>query len=166
MASTTDSPSRTVDDVLGDPPHIAMLMTMIGPAHSSRPLMCLRASGGRLAFLVDRSSDWVAAIERGEAVVHVTVADESKNTYLAVNGTATVSTDRAAVHELWTPMALAFFGSPDDPAVAVLTFDVSDGEYWDGPSGRVGRTLALVRAALTDDPSRVGRHGTVSPRGA
>ena len=47
--------------------------------------------------------------------------------------------------------------SKDDPNVAVLRFDVSDGEYWDGPSGRLGSAVALLRAKLAGeraDPAR------------
>lgn len=155
-----NDPTKTLDELLNGHT-IVMLMTMIGDAHSSRPLTVAEVADGRLSFLVDRTTEWGVAVQQGRAVVHVTVADERSNTYLALNGSASISTDGAELDRLWNPAAGAFFDGKDDPGVAVLHFDVSDGEYWDGPSGRLGSVLGLVRAALTDDPGRAGDRGAV-----
>ena len=48
------------------------------------------------------------------------------------------------------PCGAAYFDQ-DDPNVAVLRFDVSDGEFWDGPSGRLGSVVALLRAKLAGE---------------
>jgi general stress protein 26 len=105
--------------------------------------------------VLDHGDDWVKAIERGETVVHVTIADEHHNTYVAVNGRASVSTSFAERQRLWSAARDWFespegwFEGPDDPRLAVLTFDVSDGESWDGP-GRIGRAVDLMKAVLTN----------------
>lgn len=159
---TDTDPTKTLDELL-DGRTVAMLMTMIGEEHSSRPLTVAGVEGGRLSFLVDRTTQWATAIADGGAVTHLTVADARANTYLALNGSASIVADREEVERLWSPAVGAFFEGNDDPDAAVLRFDVHDGEYWDGPSGRIGSTLAVVKAALTDDPGDAGDHGAVAP---
>jgi general stress protein 26 len=151
---------RHVDSLIKGGTHVAMLMTMIGDRHSSRPLICLDVTGDRLSFLVDQNDEWVQAIARGEAVVHLTVADERHNTYVALNGHAAVNTGLAERQSVWSTAVEDWFDSPDDPRAAVLTFDVTDGEFWHGP-GRMGRAVDLLRGVLNgfeeppDDEGRV-----------
>ena len=56
-----DDPAKRLDDLLGGHT-IAMLMTMIGDDHSSRPLTVAESSGDRLSFLVDRTVPWATSI--------------------------------------------------------------------------------------------------------
>jgi len=137
---------------------VAMLMTMIGDEHTSRPLTVAGVEGGRVSFLVDRTADWAEALG-ATTPVHLSVSDVRENTYLSLQGRATVTPDRATIDRLWNPAAAAFFDGKDDPSVAALHFDVSTGEYWDSPSGRIGSAIAVVKAAVTGDAA--GHHGPV-----
>lgn len=155
---------RSVTELLSEHSRIAMVMTMVDGTHSSRPVTIADVSERRLSFLVSRSTEWVQSIVDQVAVVHVTVADETHNVYLAMNGTALVVHDEPELERLWNPVARAWFSGPDDPDLGVLHFDISDGEYWDGPSGRLGRVMALLQAAL-GDPNDGGDHGPVIGNG-
>lgn len=105
----------------------------------------------------------VGAIERGEAVVHLTMADNRKNDYVALNGQASTSRDRAELDDLWSVPAGAYFdGGKDDPNLLGLHVDIDDGEYWSSPNGRLGAALSLVRAAISNDANAAGDHGPVS----
>lgn len=148
--------SKTLDELL-DGHTIAMLMTMIGDRHSSRPLTCAGIDGSRTSFLVDASADWAMAVAAGSAVAHLTVADERENVYVALNGAATITADRSEIDRLWDPAPGAFFAGKDDPNLAVLHFDATDGEYWDGPSGMVGSAVSMIKAAVTGSPDAGGR---------
>ena len=144
---------------------IAMFMTMIGDEHSSRPLTVAGVDGGRISFLVDRTTDWAEALDRPGTVVHVSIADVRKNVYLSLNGTAAVRADRATIERLWNPGAAAFFDGKDDPIIGVLTFDASGGEFWDAPGGgRLGAAIATLKAAVTGDQAAAGDHGSVTTR--
>ena len=147
-------------DELVDGGTVAMLMTMIGSDHSSRPLTVAGVDERRLSFLVDRTVDWAVAIGEPDTVVHLSVSDVRTNVYLSMNGTATVNPDDSEVERLWNPAAAAFFDGKDDPAVAALHFDVTDGEFWDAPSGRIGSAIAVLKAAVTGDPA--GDRGTIA----
>jgi general stress protein 26 len=153
---------RPIEDLIGAGRSVAMVMTMIGSEHSSRPVTVAEVLHGRLSFLVSREVDWVAAIAAGEAGVHVTVAEPDRTTFLSLDGTASLVLDEAERDRLWTPMAKAWFDGPDDPTLAVLRFDVTGGKYWDGPSGAVRRGFALLKAAVSGDGTDVGTSGPVA----
>ncbi|MEJ7561760.1 MAG: pyridoxamine 5'-phosphate oxidase family protein [Ilumatobacteraceae bacterium] len=98
---TTTDGAQALDDLL-DAPVIVMLMTMIGDEHSSLPLTCVAVHEECLDFLVDQETEWAQAIAAGTARVHVTVADERHNTYVSLNGPATLSTDRDEIDRCGT----------------------------------------------------------------
>ncbi len=158
MAET--DPTKDLSDLV-DGGTILMLMTMIGSEHTSRPLTVAGVQGGRIEVLVDRTVDWAQAIGNPGTVVHVSVADVRKNVYLSLNGTASITTDKAQIDRLWNPGGAAFFDGKDDPVIGVLRFDVTSGEYWDSPSGRLGSAVAFLRAAVSGDEA-AGDHGSVS----
>lgn len=152
------APSRPLDDLVnaGD---TVMLMTMIGDEHSSRPMTVAEIKGQRIGILVDTSSEWSRAV--GTATIHITLSDVRENRFLALNGTGRMSRDRADINRLWTPFAGAFFDGKDDPNLAVMFFDVTEGEYWDSPNGRIGSLIAMVRAAIGGD-DKAGDHGSIA----
>ncbi len=155
------SAPRDLTDLLGDRMTIAMLMTMVGQEHTSRPVTCADVTDRRLSFLVSSSSEWVKAIAAGIARVHVTAAHESHSIYLSLNGTAQVVHDDELNKHLWSPQAKLWFTGPDDPDLCVVHFDVADGQYWDGPDTGLGRMIAFTRAIFGDDPEVSGTHGEI-----
>jgi general stress protein 26 len=161
--STTPDPAKPLSDLV-DGGTIAMLMTMIGDEHTSRPLSVAEVSGHRLGFLVDATTEWAMAIRDGSAIVHATVCDVRKNHYLSLNGTASLTLDHDEIERLWNPAAAAYFDGPDDPGIAVLRFEVDGGEYWDAPSGRIGSAIAAIKAAVTGNPDASGEQGPIAAR--
>ena len=153
-------PSRPLSDLV-DGGTTVMFMTMIGEDHSSRPLTISGIDGDRLSFLVDRGASWVGAVRSGAAAIHLTVADDRHNTYLSLNGDASLSDDRHEIDQLWSAPAGAFFDGKEDPQLTVLRVDVDDGEYWSAPSGRIGAALSMLRVAVTRDHGKAGDHGPV-----
>lgn len=156
---------RDLIELVPDGMTVAMVMTMVGRHHSSRPVTIADVRGERLSFLVARHVDWVTAIAGQQAIVHVTIADDHASTYLSLNGSAIVVTDPSETERLWSPAARAWFDGPDDPDLAVLHFDVAEGRFWDGPDGMLGRTVALVRGAITGSDNGMGTSGTVAGTG-
>jgi general stress protein 26 len=154
------APARPLDDLL-DGGDTVMVMTMIGDDHSSRPMTIAGVTADRLDFLADTTTDWTSAIAEGRATVHVTLSDVRANRFVALNGTASMSRDRTEVERLWNPGAAAFFEGKDDPHLAVLHFQVSEGQYWDSANGRIGSLIAMVKAAIGGD-ERAGDHGPVT----
>lgn len=72
-----------------------------------------------------------------------------------------MTTERAEIDRYWNPGAAAFFDGKDDTNLAVLHFDVSDGEYWTAPSGRIGSLIAMTKAAVGGDEA-AGEQGPIA----
>jgi general stress protein 26 len=162
--TTDERTDRPIDELIGDRHTIAMFMTMVDGHHTSRPVTLAEVSHGRVSILARLDADWVRAIAANRAVVHLTVADDKRSTYVALNGDASVTTDQGERERLWTPFATAWFDGPNDPALGVVRFDVRDGEYWNGPNGAIGKAVRMIRAAVTGIDDSLGEQGNVAPR--
>ena len=116
---------------------------------------------GTLWFLTRASSEKVDEVQRDRHCT-LTFADPGDAKYITLKGRASVSGDRAKVHELWNDLYKAWFPKgPDDPEVAVLRVDVSDGDYWEASSSRIVRFAKYAFAAATHGAMPVGESGHV-----
>ena len=149
--------SRTLEQAL-DGLKFAMVGTSDGETWRSRPLHVAEQDHEILRFLVTATAEWVAALENRGSPTAVTFSDPHQNVYVALQGKARTRVDRTTVERLWNPGAAAFFDGPDDPNIRILEVTVDEGEYWDGPSGRIGQMLSIVKAAVGAD---AGAHGPV-----
>lgn len=144
MTTTT----KTLDDAL-DGMRFAMVATAdANGTWKSRPLALAGQEGGVLSFLVGVDADWVASLEESGSPTTVTFSETVKNSYVALQGSARTSNDRARIAELWNVGAGSYFEGKDDPKVRLLDVTVQYGEFWDGPHGRLGQVLQLASAAL------------------
>ena len=151
--------ARTLSDVLD-----GLTFAMVGTADDTgtwkaRPLSLAGQDGDVLSFLVSVQADWVEALETGGSPTTVTFSDPGKNTYVALQGAARTSNDRARIAELWNVGAASYFDGKDDPTVRALEVTVSYGEYWDGPDGKLGQALNLLKAALGNEDA--GEQGDI-----
>jgi general stress protein 26 len=151
---------RTLERVL-EGQRFAMVTTSGPHGLRARPLTLLEQEDAVLRFLVSSESEWVQDLAQPMASVQVSFADPGDNTYVALQGHATVDDDRDLVARLWNPAAEAFFDGPDDPSAVALECQIFDGEWWDAPSTTVGMAVSMVKRVVTgDDP---GQSGTVDP---
>ncbi len=160
--SPTAEPERALDELLDQEWNVAMVMTMVDGRHTSRPVTCVEVTPTRLSFLVSHQSPWVQDIATGRATVHITFSDTKHNTYVSLNGSAFVTADDAERERLWSPAAQVWFDGPQDVELAIVRFEVTDGEYWTGPDGSFRQAIALVRGILTGDESAMGEQGTIT----
>lgn len=142
---------------------VAMLTTQTGDGSMvSRPLQTLEYDGsGDLVFFTGADSHKAGEL-RAHPDVNVAYAHPSKQTYVSVRGRASLERDRASIEKLWSaPMQIYFPQGKEDPNLMVLRIRVHDAMYWESSSNFIGRAIDLVRAAITNDPSKMGEHGTV-----
>ena len=58
--------------------------------------------------------------------------------YITLRGKASVSQERSKIKELWNAMYKAWFPKgKDDPEIAVLRVDISDGDYCEASSSKI-----------------------------
>ncbi|MCC2546245.1 pyridoxamine 5'-phosphate oxidase family protein [Hymenobacter sp. BT175] len=132
---------------------IAMMTTVEhdGSLHS-RPMFTHEPKNdGVLWFFTEKDSAKIYEV-RGENHVSLGYSKPEDNLYVAVSGTATISTDRQLIKDMWTEGLRAWFpkGS-DDPNIALLRIEVDRGEYWDQPSNVLVRAFGYVKAVTTGE---------------
>ena len=126
---------------------ICMLSTHEGEKIRSRPMAAfIRHDDNAIYFLAD------ARHHKDEEIgdnpnVGLAFADGSR--FVSVTGQATVSRDKKKIDELWGPSAKAWWDSPDDPNIRLLTVTPDDAEFWEGP-GKIVGTIKMVAAAATN----------------
>jgi general stress protein 26 len=142
-------PSESIDRVweLMDKIGTCMLVTHRGGSFHARPMSAIvRPDEEAVYFLTD-----VTLIKDDEIKanpdVALTFADTSGQKYVSLTGHAEVSDDRDKIHDLWSPMAKAFWESADDPAIRLLRVTPSDAEFWDSP-GKVATYVSMLAAAV------------------
>jgi general stress protein 26 len=109
---------------------ICMMTTAAGDGtFDSRPMATQKSEfDGTLWFLTRRESEKVREIADDDHV-SLLYEDPDDSKYVAIKGRATVSRDRAKIHELWNPMYKAWFPEgEDDPAIGVVKVTVSEAQ--------------------------------------
>jgi len=125
---------------------ICMLTTHDGERIRSRPMAAfVRRDEEAIYFLTDAQHHKDEEI-RHNPNVGLAFADGQK--FVSVTGHAAVSRDQAKIKELWDPAAKAWWDSPDDPSIRLLTVTPDDAEFWDGP-GKIIGTIKMMAAAAT-----------------
>jgi general stress protein 26 len=145
------------------------MMSTIAPdgTISARPMATQNEPfNGTLWFLVNIYSEKIEEIDRDNRVT-LSYADPSDSKYIALRGTATISHGtpeaRAKIKELWNFMYKAWFtGGEDDPDIAVLRVDVTEGDYWEANASKVWMGVRYFAAAVTNGNVSVGEAGHVT----
>jgi general stress protein 26 len=90
--------------------------------------------------------------------------------WVSVSGTATVSRDRRAIHELYRPDWKAWFGDeggeqnggPDDPRLALILVDVESVTYLKVDKPQPVVLFEVAKAMVTGSPPDIGEERRVS----
>lgn len=81
--------------------------------------------------------------------------------FMYLNGTASISRDRAKIDEFWNPIFKTWFTEgKDDPRITVIRVEPTDGYYWDTKHGHLVAGAKMMIGALvgkTLDDSIEGR---------
>jgi general stress protein 26 len=73
-----------------------------------------------------------------------------------------VNQDKSKIKELWNTMYKAWFPKgEDDPEIAVLRVDVTDGDYWEASGLKVVMLAKYAIAAATGGKMPIGEAGHV-----
>jgi hypothetical protein len=76
-----DHRPRQISELLGGGRTVAMVMTMVGDHHSSRPVTCVEVTDTRLSFLLSLEVDWVTVSPKAGARLVLDRGDELKLVY-------------------------------------------------------------------------------------
>jgi general stress protein 26 len=134
-------------------------------AHGSmdaRPMATQKTEfDGTVWFLTRHESAKVSEME-GDSHVTLVYSDPKGENYVTLKGRATMSRDRAKIHEMWNPMYRAWFPEgEDDPQITVVRVDVTEAQYWDASSSKIVLGVKYLAAAVTGGKVDVGESGRV-----
>lgn len=116
---------------------------------------------GTVWFLTRQES---AKVEEMQSDSHVTLvySDPKGENYVTLKGRATMSRDRAKIHDMWNPMYRAWFPEgEDDPQITVVRVDATEAQYWDASSSKIVLGVRYLAAAVTGGKVDVGESGRV-----
>ena len=130
--------------------NIAMLTKVEedGNLHS-RPMGTQQIEDGNLWFFLKDDSRKATEAVRDP---RVNVSYSNSSTWVSVSGTATITTDRRKIDELWKEELKAWFpGGIAEPHLALMKVRIEEGEYWDVTSRSMVRLFGYLKAKLTGE---------------
>ena len=140
------------------------MMTTAGADGSfdSRPMATQETEfDGTVWFLSHKDSGKMHELT-DDAHVSLLYADTSDSKYVVAKGKASLSQDKAKIHELWNPMFKAWFpGGEEDPSIGVIKVTISEAQFWQASSSKIVMGMKYLAAAVTGDHTKIGEHGTV-----
>jgi general stress protein 26 len=120
-----------------------------GQAVKTRPMSVQKVDeAGNFYFLSASDSHKNAEIQKDNRV-QLLFQGNAHSDFLTIYGTATISTDKALIKELWEPLLKTWFTEGvDDPRITVIQVDTLEGYYWDNKHGNAVAFAKMVTGAL------------------
>ncbi len=117
-----------------------------GEPLKTRPMSVQKVDNkGNFWFLSANDSYKNAEIQEDNHV-HLLFQGSDYSDFLSVYGTATISTDKELIKELWEPIIKTWFTEGvDDPRITAIKVSAQDGYYWDN---KHGNAVAFVKMAI------------------
>lgn len=138
---------------------ICMLVTTSAGRSRARPMGATVKPDEHAIYLLTDSEGIVRELEQSRALL--TFSDTGGNKYVSISGPADVQRNPAKVKELWSVMAKAWWDSPDDPSIRVVTITPDEAELWDSP-GRLIAGVKMLAAAATGKRPELGETARVA----
>ena len=159
MSNDTSDRQHLVD-LISDLP-IAMFTTFGPDGPHTVPMARQEVEpDAELWFISARDTAHIAALAHEPKVA---LSFSSRDTWVALTGSAYVVDDAAKLKDLWNTFAEAWLpGGPEDPNAVLVRVDVERAEYWDTPGGKIASLLSFAKTKLTGDTYDAD-HGTVTP---
>ena len=129
----------------------------------SRPMAAyVEREEGRVCFLTHAPHHKDEGVE---AFPHVNppFSDASGHSYVAVTRRAALSDDRDKNRALFNIPAKAWWDSPDDPSIRLISVTPKDAQYWDSP-GTVRAYVKMAAAAVSSSKPEMGENEKVDMR--
>ena len=123
---------------------------LAGNVGGARPMNVRQVDdAGHLWFLSASDSHQNEEIAADPAVT-LYFQGSSHSDFMQLRGQATISRDRAKIHELWEPLIKTWFtGGEDDPRITVIEVVPETGYYWDTKHGTFVAGIKMAIGALT-----------------
>lgn len=120
-----------------------------GKAFSVRPMSAQKIDEeGNFWFLSANDSHKNADIQKDNKV-QLLFQGSAHSDFLSIYGTASISTNKQLIKELWEPIIKTWFtGGVDDPRITVIKVETEQGYYWDNKHGNAVAFAKMAAGAL------------------
>lgn len=95
--------------------------------------------------------------------LHLIYADKSSMQFLNIYGTATISTDRKIIDELYGKTDDAWFEGKDDPNITAISVKPTEAFYWDPKNNKLITLVKMGVAAISGDQPDTMDVGKLKP---
>ena len=114
-------------------------------------------------FLTAHGTDLASGCEAGAQAAKYVICDDKQGLYADIDGTLSLSGDRAKLDEVWNMVASAWFeDDKQDPDLRLLCFTPSKAEVWETSTSGIKFFYEVAKANLTDTKPDAGEQGTIS----
>lgn len=118
--------------------------------------------GGALWFFTEVDSLKNVELDRDPRVT-LFFKEGDNSGHLKLDGTASLVTDPATIHRLWSPKMRAWFTEGEnDPRISLLRVDPISGEYWDNRHGAAIAGIKMLFGAIVGKRVDEGVHGSLA----
>lgn len=115
-----------------------------------------------LWFITARQTDLATSVADGGKNAIYAVSTASEGLYARIQGTLSLSDDRAKLDELWNAVASTWFDKGEqDPDVQLMRLDLKEAEIWT-TGGSVSFIYQMAKAKVTGKKPDAGDHFTLS----
>lgn len=174
--STSSNDDTTLEQDLSGPDAAQKIADMVKAGNScffctlslssqlhARPMTVTEVEdGGVLWFFTEVDSLKNIELDRDPRVT-LFFKEGDNSGHLKLDGTATLVTDPATIHRLWTPKMRAWFTEGEnDPRVGLLRVDPISGEYWDNRHGAAIAGIKMLFGAIVGKRVDDGVHGNLA----
>ncbi len=121
-----------------------------GKAVNVRPMAVQKMDGKGNFWFLSASDSHKNADIKADKHVQLLFQGSTHSDFLSIYGTATISTDKKLIKELWEPLIKAWFTEGvDDPRITVIKVEAKEGYYWDTKHGNLVAFAKTIAGAIT-----------------
>lgn len=115
-----------------------------------------------LWFITAKGTDLATSVAGGgKPALHV-VSDAAEGLYARIDGTLSLSDDRAKLDELWNAVASSWFeDGKRDEDVQLMRFDMTEAEVW-ATGGKLAFVYEIAKSKVTGQKPDMGEHYTLT----
>jgi len=130
------------------------------PIHAI-PMSTKKVDGdGAIWFLSGRDSEHNANIKKTDQV-QLFYSKPSNMEFMTVSGTATITTDRTILENLYSKSDDMWFDGLDDPNLTAIKVEPTNGQYWDSKHSNLISFFKMGVAAISGEQPDISEHGNL-----
>lgn len=116
---------------------------------------------GNIWFLSNKNSTHNQNILE-DSNLHLVYTDKGDMQFLNIYGTATITTDRNMIDELYGKSDDAWFHGKDDPNITVISVKPTEAFYWDPKNGKLVTLVKMGVGAITGNEPDLMDQGSIN----